>query len=258
MEYDYAIAQKKPAIGFVHADPGSIIGSKLETSEDARAKLQKFIEKIKRRPVRGFRSAYELAQEVTTSFVRLIRERPAVGYVRSDSAVDFKRYSEVLEENKKLKEALGAAESTAPFSAHEKPIELLIVAGQWAGGTLQGPRVIEVRECSLMEGFRAVAEGTLRYAEEKDVLNHAAKSLLEPTTIKDLFKEAGDYSSRIVCGFDEVCLEDLRRDLVLYGLIQVEHEERSRYTVGHSSITSTVAVWKLTDYGRRQLAAVAP
>src|SRR5262245_32253393 len=89
MEYDYAIAQKKPAVGFVHADPGSIIGSKLESSEEARVKLQKFIEKIKKRPVRQFKSPHELALEVTTSFVQLIRDRPVVGYVRADAAVDF-------------------------------------------------------------------------------------------------------------------------------------------------------------------------
>jgi nucleoside 2-deoxyribosyltransferase len=58
MEYDYAIAQKKPTIGFVHADPGSIAANKTETTEAARAKLQKFIENIKKRPVRQFRSRF--------------------------------------------------------------------------------------------------------------------------------------------------------------------------------------------------------
>jgi Domain of unknown function (DUF4062) len=132
MEYDYAIEQRKPAIGFVHADPGSIAVSKTETSEEARVKLRKFIEKVKRRPVRQYNSAHELALEVTTSFVQLIRDRPAVGYIRTDASVDFKRYSEVLEENNRLKEALTAAQQsllTVSFPTHEKQIPLVIVRG---------------------------------------------------------------------------------------------------------------------------------
>jgi putative proteasome-type protease len=112
MEYDYAIEQKKPTIGFVHADPGSISASRTESSEDARAKLKTFIGKIKKRPVRQFRNPHELALEVTTSFIQLIRDRPAVGYVRTDASVDFKRYSELLEENNRLKEAVRAAVMT--------------------------------------------------------------------------------------------------------------------------------------------------
>src|SRR6516165_813895 len=124
MEYDYAIAQGKPAIGFIHADPGSIAASKTETSEEARTKLKKFIEKIKKRPVRQFKSPHELALEVTTSFVQLIRDRPADGYVRTSASVDFKKYSEVLEENNELKEALSAAQQlraprTMPVSTRD-------------------------------------------------------------------------------------------------------------------------------------------
>jgi hypothetical protein len=107
-EYDYAISQKKPTIGFVHAEPGAIAASK--TEKKARAKLKRFIAKIRTRPVRQFRSPHELALEVTTSFVQLIRDRPAVGYVRTDQAVDFKRYSELLEENNKLKEVVNVAQ----------------------------------------------------------------------------------------------------------------------------------------------------
>jgi putative proteasome-type protease len=112
MEYDYAIEQKKPAIAFVHAEPGSIAARNIETSEEAREKLKQFIAKIRKRPVRQFKNPHELALEVTTSFVQLMRDRPAVGYVRTDESVDFKRYSELLEENNRLKEAVRAAPMT--------------------------------------------------------------------------------------------------------------------------------------------------
>jgi hypothetical protein len=90
-EYDYALQRKKPAIGFVHAQPELIVAGKTERSEEGRNKLASFIAKLKQRPVRQYTTPHELAASVTTSFVQLIRDRPALGYVRSDHAVDFKR-----------------------------------------------------------------------------------------------------------------------------------------------------------------------
>ena len=157
MEYDYAIAQKKPAIGFVHGDPGSIPANKTEASEEARAKLGKFLSKVRQRPVRQFRNPHELALEVTTSFVQLIRDRPAVGYVRTDQSVDYKRYSALLEENNQLKERLAAAAAatTTIFPAHTRPLRLLL------GVEYQKERT-EVNY-TLGEAFQAVGEAILQY-----------------------------------------------------------------------------------------------
>ena len=244
MEYDYAIAQGKPAIGFVHADPGSIAASKTEISEQARAKLQKFIQKIKKRPVRQFNNPHELALEVTTSFVQLIRDRPAVGYIRTDASVDFKRYSEVLEENNRLKETLSAAQhslATIPFPA-DKSIQLAIVSGYG--------KPVRTVVCSLGQGFKAVAEAALLYEDDYQVFSHAAKLLLgEPEMIQD----------DILLGFNPASVRTLRRDLLLYGLIEVGLQDRSSYnSFDKITATETVTIWRLTDYGRRQLAAIAP
>jgi hypothetical protein len=227
-------------------NPGSIASSKSESSEEARAKLQKFIEKIKKRPVRQFKNPHELALEVTTSFVQLIHDRPAVGYVRTDASVDFKKYSEVLEENSRLKEALNAAQQsleTVPFPAHEKPIQLIIATG--FGGAAPHKTV----DCSLRRAFQAVAEGALQYDTDYEVLTHAAKLLLaEPADDK------GSFS------FADASVQTLRRELVLYGLIEIRREDRSGLGFGKDTMitnTRTVTVWRLTDYGRRQLAAIA-
>jgi Domain of unknown function (DUF4062) len=254
MEYDYAIDQKKPAIGFVHADPGSIVGSKLEISEETRAKLHKFIEKIKKRPVRQFKSPHELALEVTTSSVQLIRDRPADGYVRTSASVDFKKYSEVLEENSRLKEALSSAQKvTVPFPAHEKPIQLIITRGFHSRGYVtrgfdRGEHAQTV-DCSLRQAFQAVAEGALLYDVEHDVLGHAANLL---------GKSEGNNK---LAGFADTSVKTLRRELLLYDLIEIRSEDRSSYGFNKDSITTrthTVTVWKLTEYGRRQLIAIAP
>jgi hypothetical protein len=253
MEYDYAIAQNKPSIGFVHGEPGSIIASKSESSAEARAKLKKFVEKVRKKPTRPFRNPHELALEVTTSFNRLKRDRPAIGYVRADAAVDFKRYSELLEENSSLKETLSAAQQLSPFPAHQKPIQLNIVRSAGGSTDLTEWRPMQTIDCSLMQAFKAVAEGALLYADENDVLKHAAMLFLGPETNKIL-----EDNKTVTVGFDPASVRNLRRDLVLYGLIEIAREDRSTYTIGPSSITRTFTIWRLTDYGRRQLVAIAP
>jgi len=246
MEYDYAIAQKKPAIGFVHADPGSIPMSKTETTAEARAKLQKFIEKIKKRPVRLFKNPHELALEVTTSFVQLIRDRPAVGYVRTDASVDFKKYSEVLEENKRLKEALSAAEQSlsAPFPARKKPIELTFV---------KNDKVVGTSECSLGISFQAVAEASLLHDDESEVLDYAAMLLCRWLNQSKGAQFEGDER------FSEQSVLTLRREFLLNGLIEIRREDRTSYDImRNTNTTYTVPIWKLTDYGRQQLRAITP
>jgi hypothetical protein len=76
---------------------------------------------------------------------------------------------------------------------------------------------------------------------------------LDPET-KKLFED----TKNVTAGFDPASLRNLRRDLVLYGLIEIAREDRSTYTIGHSSITRTFTIWRLTDYGRRQLVTIAP
>jgi hypothetical protein len=133
-EYDYALSIKKPTIGFVHGNPGLIIADRIERDADKRAKLDAFLKKVKERLVRSYTNPHELALEVTTSFVSLIRERPAEGYVRSSTTVDYKRYAELLEENKNLKATLEAALSLAAETRPKIRIKHLWLADDIWGG----------------------------------------------------------------------------------------------------------------------------
>src|SRR5207253_8747303 len=49
MEYEYAVSQGKPTIGFIHRDPGSIPVSKTEQSEEGRIKLEAFRELVQQK-----------------------------------------------------------------------------------------------------------------------------------------------------------------------------------------------------------------
>ena len=47
MEYDYAVAERKPVMAFLHADPDKIEHGKSEKNEAAQARLEAFRTKVK-------------------------------------------------------------------------------------------------------------------------------------------------------------------------------------------------------------------
>jgi Domain of unknown function (DUF4062) len=243
-EYDYALERKKPAIGFVHGRPGSIPVEHSEKSEERRSKLEAFLRKVKQRPVRAFTNPHELALEVTTSFVKLIRERPSEGYVRSNEAVDYKRYAALLEENTTLKEELKEAEQSlnvTPFTGYDKEFQVHIELHRQHEGRDQSAQ-LEMRH-SLGRIFCTVAEGILQDDREIWVLRSAATWL------------AGKRSDGWeVDGFNPESVNLIRRQLQLYGLIEISRETMSNPDyLSRTTTSETVYVWKLTDYGRRQL-----
>jgi hypothetical protein len=250
-EYDYALLRKKPTIGFVHGRPGSIASEKTELTQNGRDHLQAFLQKLKQRPVRQFTSPHELALEVTTSFIALIKSRPAVGYVRSDEAVEFKQYAHLLEENNSLKEQLKLAErsiNNSIFPAHKKQMKLTLNAVRQTPPEekLEQPQQERLScECSLADAFQVVAEGSLQSLYEYEVLSVAAFML----------SRKGETGESWEVTFDDESIQSLRRQLLLYGLIEIVPTIRnthSMFPMG-SARSETVNVWKLTDYGRRQL-----
>jgi Domain of unknown function (DUF4062) len=236
-EYDYALEKKKPAIGFVHGRPGSIVSERTESLPERRSKLEAFLQRIKQRPVRQYTNPHELGLEVTTSFVKLIRERPAEGYVRSNEAVEFKRYAALLEENNALKEQLKEQSlNIAIFDGRNKEVLICIYA------QTEGREDVINIVPTLGEIFSAIAEAILQNDLEDVVLTAAARRLSE--------KRADRYQ------FSDESVMDIRRQLQLYGLIEISRETITSRPFLERAQTETQNVWRLTNYGRSQLRAM--
>ncbi len=104
-EYDYAVESGIPVLGFVHQDPGSIPGGKLELDAEAQKLLTAFRDKVKSKPVNFFTSAEGLSGLVVTSLIRAIRNHPRVGWVRGDKAMTVEQEREMLDLRKELEKA---------------------------------------------------------------------------------------------------------------------------------------------------------
>jgi hypothetical protein len=148
-EYEYAREIGKPVLAFVHGDRGSIPRAKTESDAEKRSKLEAFIEKVRLSPVSFFTTPYDLATQVTVSFVNLRDRRPAVGFIRADQAPDLKKYTELLEENARLQAEVSRINEEPKievFSDPEKgclvtPIEVRVDFGSMGMGQSQATSV---------------------------------------------------------------------------------------------------------------------
>jgi len=97
-ECEYALARNLKVTAFLHDNPDEIPLGKSEKSDEARAKLQAFREKLKTgRLVRMWNKAEQLPGLVALSLQKTIRTYPAVGWVRADQMPTAQLLSETNE-----------------------------------------------------------------------------------------------------------------------------------------------------------------
>ncbi|MFJ6528058.1 DUF4062 domain-containing protein [Streptomyces longwoodensis] len=95
-EYDYAQAQGKPILGFLHAEPDKIEAGKSELDPAAAAKLHSFREKVKGKPIRRWKTPEDLGGAVSRSLHRLMKDHPGEGWVRGVPPDDVLVAAEIL------------------------------------------------------------------------------------------------------------------------------------------------------------------
>jgi hypothetical protein len=226
-EYDYARQIGKRVIAFLHVNPSNIAASKIDLDERKRKKLTKFIEKIRKSPVNFFAGPHDLAANATLSFVALRDSHPATGFIRADQTVDYKKYAELLEENRQLKEQLAAisAERADEFRGAHEPISVMVSVyqeGSW--------EKISVED-TLVNVFLTVADSIIVGNTDEYFINSKL------TDINFGPKISGDDRKYIE-------IEPVRKKF--FGLRLIELELRPD---GHGGQDRH---WMLTEYGKQQ------
>ncbi len=105
MEYDYAFEAGLPVLAFLHGDPGNIVADKTEATNEGKAALRAFREKIEAaRHAKFWTSPKDLALAVFQSMSSLMKTKPRVGWVRADQVADESTAQEILKLRKKIDE----------------------------------------------------------------------------------------------------------------------------------------------------------
>ncbi|KHE93296.1 MAG: DUF4062 domain-containing protein [Candidatus Scalindua rubra] len=93
-EYEYALSNKIPTIGFTHSDRESLPEEKKDTEEENLLKLDEFIKLVRSKLCKGWSNVPELGAFVSRSLTQLMKNYPRTGWVRADKVGS----EEVLEE----------------------------------------------------------------------------------------------------------------------------------------------------------------
>jgi hypothetical protein len=116
MEYRYAVEIGKPVIAFLHDDPLKIPSGMCEKDPQSIKKLEEFRKFVQKRLCKYWSNPTDLGAKVSRSLTQLIKQYPAIGWVRADTMVGESAET-VLKLRKKiedLEEALEKARTEKP------------------------------------------------------------------------------------------------------------------------------------------------
>ena len=117
LEYEYAVSQKKPVIAFLHKEPGKLPAEDTEEDPDKKKKLNDFRDLAQKKMVNFWKTPADLGSVVSRSLVKLIRNNPAIGWVKADLLPPHDANKEILELRNKVDELereLETVSTTAP------------------------------------------------------------------------------------------------------------------------------------------------
>ena len=120
MEYEYAISRKKPVITFLHREPGKLPADHTEKDPEQAKKLEDFRNLAQRKAVRYWTTPADLGSVVSRSLVKLIKDKPAIGWVKADSLPSQEATQEIQKlrgQVAELQRALKTVRATAPKEA---------------------------------------------------------------------------------------------------------------------------------------------
>ena len=123
-EYDYAVAQKKPVMAFLHGEPDEIPVKKSEKTEEAQKKLEAFRIKVKETKHVKFWTAgpADLAGQVALSFNFFKQNYAAEGWIRGGAETSAESLAELNDLRKTVAEMrtqLETARTEPPAGADE-------------------------------------------------------------------------------------------------------------------------------------------
>jgi hypothetical protein len=121
-EYDYAVGQGIPVLGFVHGDPDAIPFGKSDLEAGVRQKLEAFRAKVKQKMVKTYVTPAELGSVVSRALSLAMRNVPREGWVRGSEAMTADVRAEIAE----LRAALADAQRAhaEDMAALDKGVEI--------------------------------------------------------------------------------------------------------------------------------------
>lgn len=244
MEFEYALSKGKPIISFLPKNPDSIPSGKTEKDEEKRKKLDAFKVMTQKKLIKYWESAKDLGSVVSRSMIKLIRDFPAEGWVKSGSAVDEKSVKEIARlqhENDELKQQINNIATEAPRGsenlAQGEDIEEI-------GFSFNGHEKWDEYECNDTIGytwnklFECIAPHMIDECSEVEIKDALEEMIKVEYDFKETFEEFERISHLVI---NSESFNAIKIQFRALGYICLGTKRRST--------TDKQTYWKLTPYG---------
>lgn len=249
MEFEYALKTGKPIISFLPKHPDNIPMGKCDNDPDKKQKLEKFKELAKKKLVKFWDGPENLGSVVSRSMVKLIKEFPADGWVKSGNVVDEKSVHEISKlqrENEELKKRLERMATEAPkgtegLSQGEDPIRVAFSFKGFKGKAAQRFSFKNFVDCTWNDLFIAIAPYMIDECTERKL--RLALSVFVEGSSEDVIAERTNEGFH---GFDSFEI-----DLDSYNIIKIQFKALGLICLSEKkrAVSDKQSYWKLTPYG---------
>jgi hypothetical protein len=225
-EFDHAVAQGIPVLGFVHEDPAEIKAGKTELDAEGQAKLGAFREKVQARHCKMWKNADDLGSKVSRALVQTMKLTPREGWVRGRYASSPERINELRSRIDELQRELEESRIKPPVSAE---------------GLAHGSDSFQVRfKVNGESKSRRMTWDAIVATVGPLMLNEAPESAMASALEEKTADAERTHVVHVTVSAED--LQTIKMQLFALGLIQQSERKRT------ASDTNTY--WTLTPYGR--------
>lgn len=248
MEFEYALKTGKPIISFLPKTPENIPSGKCEQIPEKREKLEKFKKLAEKKLVKFWSTPENLGSLVSRSMIKLIKDFPAEGWVKSNTIDDnsMKEIIKLQKENEELKAKLNRISTEPPKGSEqlmqgndEITFRLHFEANRKR--SLTPYKCTDTANTTWNQIFERIAPLMIDECTE-----YALKSALDSFagTFKKTFSNDPCYKN--MCDFrnfrvSSETFNQIKVQLKALGLIEISNKKHST--------TDNSTYWSLTQYG---------
>lgn len=248
MEYRYALEKNKHVVGFLHKDPGTLPANRCEQSSEGKLKLESFRTLVQKKMVKFWNTPTDLGSVVSRSLIKLIKQCPAIGWVRADRLPSESASEEILKLRRQI-EALEASLAATTYSAPETVKHLaqgddsftINLEFELFDENYRTKRYSSIIKTSWYQIFSAVSPIMIHEASDNE-FKRALDTFVMDQTLSGL-TSGREFKGQLLRNFkiNEIDFQTIKVQLRAIGLITKSTKQRS--------IKDTSTYWTLTPYG---------
>jgi hypothetical protein len=258
MEYEYAVAQGKPVIAFLHKDPNSLPAKYTEKTTEGRQKLDEFRTLVQNKMCKYWITPADLGSVVSRSLIKLIKNNPAIGWAKADLLPDQSTAEEMLKLRKRIEtletELTETRSTTANNSQHlaqgEDSIELRFTLGVFKSNTVWAPdkSLDDIYATTWNQIFSLLSPFLIDEASDSVMKKELERFIVQET--KSRYTNLDDKVGFKVVKIDRFNLNGddfntIKVQLLALRLMSKSSKKKTR------SVNDKSAYWTLTPYGER-------